>query len=62
LVIVDAGGKGSVVGVVDVGGAVSGYCLAYLLASFRGRLHVYESVYESPNDSMHDLLPKGFGF
>jgi hypothetical protein len=27
----------------------------------RVRLHVYESVYESPYNSVHDLLPKGFG-
>jgi hypothetical protein len=28
----------------------------------RGRLHVSESVYESPYDSVHDLLPKDLGF
>jgi hypothetical protein len=28
----------------------------------RGRLIVYESVFESLYDSMHDLVPKGLGF
>jgi hypothetical protein len=28
----------------------------------RGRLHVYESMYESLFDSVHDLLPMGLGF
>jgi hypothetical protein len=33
-----------------------------VLSPLRGRLHVYESVYGLLYDSMHDLLPKGFGF
>jgi hypothetical protein len=30
--------------------------------AFRGRVHVNESVYESPYDWLHNLLPKGLGF
>jgi hypothetical protein len=31
-------------------------------SSFRGRLHVPDSVYESLYDSVHDLRSKGLGF
>jgi hypothetical protein len=33
-----------------------------LRTDVRGRLHVYESVYESPYNYVHDLLSKGEGF
>jgi hypothetical protein len=33
-----------------------------LCPSFRGRLHVYESVYESPYDSVHDFYANRISF